>query len=323
VAEAAPGAAIRPNAVFDAAALLVADQRWGEAVEVLQRFRREFPEHPFNADVTQQLALALAAAGRGTEAAAEFENVAVVASLGPDVQREALWRAADLYRDGAERAAEQRVCEAIVQRFPQPFAEAMEARSRLADLVRDGGDAGARRRWLQEIVAADAAAGATRTDRSRYLAAHATLELAAPLRDAFVEARLTAPLPQSLKAKKQRMELALAAYGKAADYAVADVTTAATFETAELYYRLGRDLMGSDKPAGLDADELEEYDLLLEEQAFPFEEKAIELHGVNAERAADGVYDDWVKRSFTRLAELSPARFARTERSERYVAEID
>ena len=63
--------------------------------------------------------------------------------------------------------------------------------------------------------------------------------------------------------------------------------------------------------------------MLLEEQAFPFEEKAIELHILNAQRAAAGVYDEWVRRSFARLAELSPARYARTERREAYVADID
>ena len=34
---------IRPNAIFDAAALLVADKQWPQAIDVLQRFRREFP----------------------------------------------------------------------------------------------------------------------------------------------------------------------------------------------------------------------------------------------------------------------------------------
>jgi hypothetical protein len=199
----------------------------------------------------------------------------------------------------------------------------MEARQRLADLAGAAADQQARRRWLEAIVAADARAGSARSERSRYLAARAALELAAPLRDAFLAVRLTSPLAQSLKAKKQRMELALEAYGKAADYAVAEVTTAATFETAELYYRLGRDLLESEQPPGLTAEELEQYELLLEEQAFPFEEKAIELHALNAGRAADGVYDDWVRRSFARLAELSPARYARTERSEAYVAYID
>jgi len=323
VAEAAPAATTVPNALYDAAAVLVADQQWSQAVDVLQRFRREYPQHRFNADVTQKLAVALDAAGRGADAAREFEAIAASASLGADVHREALWRAAELYRKSGQPAAEQRVYEQLVARFPQPLPEAQEARSRLAGLAGTAGEVAARRRWLGEIIAADAAAGAQRTDHSRYLAAHAALELATPLRDAFLEARLTVPLAKSLTAKKQRLELALAAYGKAADYAVADVTTAATYETAELYYALGRAVLDSEKPASLGAEELEEYQLLLEEQAFPFEEKAIELHGLNAERSADGVYDEWVRRSFARLATLSPARYARSERSETYVAALD
>lgn len=63
----------------------------------------------------------------------------------------------------------------------------------------------------------------------------------------------------------------------------------------------------------------EQYDVLLEEQAFPFEEKAIELHETNAQRTGDGVYDQWVQRSFDVLAKLKPARYAKTEISEDYV----
>ena len=62
--------------------------------------------------------------------------------------------------------------------------------------------------------------------------------------------------------------------------------------------------------------ELEQYNVLLEEQAFPFEEKAIELHETNARRASDGIYDKWVKSSFTALGELRPARYGKVERSE-------
>jgi Flp pilus assembly protein TadD len=71
--------------------------------------------------------------------------------------------------------------------------------------------------------------------------------------------------------------------------------------------------MASERPANLDADELEQYDLLLEEQAYPFEEKAIELHEVNAARAADGLYDESVRQSYDALARLKPARYAKQE----------
>jgi len=61
---------------------------------------------------------------------------------------------------------------------------------------------------------------------------------------------------------------------------------------------------------------------LLEEQAFPFEEKAIELYEVNASRTASGVYDKWVESSFEQLAVLMPARYAKFEKAEIYVAEL-
>jgi len=41
--------------------------------------------------------------------------------------------------------------------------------------------------------------------------------------------------------------------------------------------------------------------VLLEEQAFPFEEKAIQLHQVNTARAKEGTYDEWVQKSFAAL----------------------
>ena len=118
------------------------------------------------------------------------------------------------------------------------------------------------------------------------------------------------------------MEEALAAYGKAADYGVAEVTTAANYEIAELYNRLSKDLFASERPKELSAQELEQYNLLLEEQAYPFEEQAIKLHEVNAARTAEGVYDEWVKKSLEALASLLPVRYAKAEMGETVVEAI-
>ncbi|MCS6946781.1 MAG: tetratricopeptide repeat protein, partial [Steroidobacteraceae bacterium] len=71
--------------------------------------------------------------------------------------------------------------------------------------------------------------------------------------------------------------------------------------------------LASERPKKLDKDALEQYDLLLEEQAFPFEEQAIELHEANAARAREGWYDAGVRASFAALAELKPARYAKSE----------
>jgi hypothetical protein len=81
-------------------------------------------------------------------------------------------------------------------------------------------------------------------------------------------------------------------------------------------------MLESQRPKGLKKLELEQYNVLLEEQAYPFEEKAIELHEVNARRTAKGVYDEWVRQSFVALQTLKPGRYARVERVEGVIDEI-
>ena len=129
-------------------------------------------------------------------------------------------------------------------------------------------------------------------------------------RDAFRGVRLTAPLKKSLVAKRKALEAAMEGYKKAA-YNVAEVTTAATYEMAELYRTLAHDVLSSERPKGLKGDELEEYNSLLEEQVFPFEEEAITAHELNTARARDGVYDEWVQKSYKVLAELNLLAMAR------------
>ncbi len=322
IAAQAPGASIRVNAEYDAAALLLREKQWPRAIEVLEAFRRDHGAHELAAEVPRRLAGAYVEAGRPLEAAVELERIAETATESAETRRQALEQAAELNEKGGrpERAAVNWAT--FVQRYPEPPAPAIEARQKLADFATAANDPPGRRRWLEAIVAADRVAGGGRTDRTRYLAAKAALELAAPARDAFYAIRLTAPLKKSLAAKKSALETAVQAYTSAADYAVAEVTTAATYELAELYGRLGKDILESERPTGLDADALEQYVTLLEEQAYPFEEKAIEVHAINAARTVNDVYDEWVRKSFTALAALMPARYGKTEMISDYIVSI-
>jgi dsDNA-specific endonuclease/ATPase MutS2 len=140
--------------------------------------------------------------------------------------------------------------------------------------------------------------------------------VAEPLDDAYRKVRLVEPLKKNLKRKKDSMQQALQAYTVAADYGVQDAATAATYRTAELYVDFGKSLLDSQRPKGLSKDEVEQYNLMLEEQAYPFEEKAIELHEINVRRVRNGIYDDWVKRSFAALGKLRPVRYAKAEKGE-------
>lgn len=322
VATVAPGASIRATATYDAATLLVQQARWEESIRVLNTFQRDFPGHEFANDATQKLAVAYRETGKPAQAAQQFMQVAAQNGVSADIHREAIWTAASLYEDAGKIADARRSWISYVQRFPQPVAEAIEVRQRLVDLARQANDTNDMQQWQQAIIDADAKAGAQRNDRTRTLAARATLELAEPRRAAFNAVRLKAPLADSLKLKTTLMEDALSAYNRAAGYGMAEVTTVATYRIAEIYQHLSSDLMKSERPSGLSADDLEQYDILLEEQAFPFEEKAIELYEVNASRAVLGVYDEWVAASFEQLAILMPARYAKAEKVENYVAEL-
>jgi TolA-binding protein len=322
VSKMAPTSKVRANADFDAAALLIDAKQWDRAIVVLEGFRRNFPQSPLQADVTRKLAVAYSEAKQPGQAAVEFEQIAQAPGESPEVQREATLRAADLYDKAGNSAKSKAMLDSFVKHFPQPLNPAMEARDKLSAIAVKSGDFAGRDYWLKDMIAADRAAGPARTDRSRALAAKATLTLAAPVREEFVRIKLVAPLKKSLAEKRKAMEAALKAYTQAADYEVSDVTTAATFESAELYRQLGKDLMSSERPKNLSKDELEQYNVLLEEQAFPFEEKAIKLHEVNAMRTKDGTYDEWVQKSFAALAQLNPGRYGKVELGEPLVESI-
>jgi len=314
--QAVPDSDIRATAEYDAAAALINLAAWDRASGVLEQFRTDYPDSEFADDITQKLAVTYMESGEFANAAAEFERIASADSSDDDVRREALWKASELYKDTGALAAEQRVLNTILDRYPDPLAESIEARFRLLEIARRLNDDLEVTARLKELVAVDATAGAQRSDRTRYLAAIASLELADPVRRRFEVVKLSQPLATSLKLKKDLMEDVIAAYTGAAEYGVAEVTTAATFRLGEVYEQFSADLMTSDRPAQLDADALEQYEILLEEQAFPFEEKAIDLYKANTDRAPDGVYDEWVRQSFERLARLMPARYAKEERSE-------
>lgn len=313
VASAAPGTAAVETAQYDAAAALITLAQWPRAIEVLTAFRRDYPGSANQPDVTQKLAVAYQNAGRPREAGSEFERVANVSGQQAAVRVEALQLAAAQYEKADDPGKVQSLLEVLVKEFPDPVAERIEDRQRLAGFAQQAGDVTRERHWLGEIVKADATAGAARTDRTKYLAARASLALAQPARDAFRSLALVAPLNRSLAAKRRALESAMNAYREAAAYGVAEVTTQASFEMAELYRQLGADIMASERPKNLAGDELEQYDLLLEEQALPFEEQAIRAHEANAGRAREGLYDEGVKASYAALAKLMPARFGKTE----------
>ncbi len=318
VAAVAPQSSVRANAQYDAAAALIGLKDWDNAARTLEDFRSRFANHPLQDDVAAKLALAYTERGQWAQAASEFERIAATAK-DPQVARASLWQAAELHdkaNSTSARLAATKAYERYLKLYPEPLEPAIETRHRLARLARADGNAVRAFTLTKDIFLADQAGGAARTDRTRYLGASAALTLAEPALASYKQVPLIEPLAKQLKLKKAKLEDVLKAYAVAADYGVADVTTAATFHIAALYQDFGQAMLGSQRPKKLGKAELEQYNVMLEEQADPFAQKATELHEVNARRAASGLYDEWVQKSFKALAELRPLRYGKVERAD-------
>jgi cellulose synthase operon protein C len=264
------------------------------------------------ADASVRLASLYERAGDGLRAAAEYERLGVE-DADPERRRQALFRAAELYADAGRSNRARGVYEDYVALYPMPLNLQLEAVNRLLALAEQAGDAAARSRWQQHLIDTALAAGDEASDRLLYLAGEAQLAKALQLQATFAEVRLRHPLADSLALKQRRLNAALEAFEVLASLGVEDYQSAATYHIAQLYADLSQALIDSERPAGLNALELDQYEILLEEEAFPFEELAIELHEVNVQRSWDGAYDDWVAKSFSALGALMPARFAKTE----------
>ena len=339
VAVVAPLSPVRAAAQYDASAVLIELRDWPAAARLLEDFRQRFPTNPLVGEAGDKLALVYSESGQWALAAGELERVA--ARKGDDkVSRAALWQAAELYEKAGKsgtnasaggatgsanssassiaqaRAAAARTYEQYVKQYPDPLEPAIEARARLARLAGEQGDAARSLAWTRQLLQAEQAGGAGRTERTRFLGANAALLVAQGPYDEFHKVALVEPLKKQLALKKSRMEEVLKAYAAAADYGVAEVSTAATYHAAEVYHEFGKSLMDSERPKGLSGDELEQYNVLLEEQSFPFEEKSIAMHEANVHHSAEGIYDQWVKSSFTALAQLRPLRYGKVESSE-------
>jgi tetratricopeptide (TPR) repeat protein len=319
IAQVAPDSAIRPSAEFDAGAALIRLEAWDEAVAVLDAFREAHPDHELHGEATKQLANLHREQGELERAAVEYERIA---REDEQARREALLVAGELYEeaDVPERAIA--VYREYLALYPDPLEIAVETRFKIAALHDALGVTTHQLAQLRWIVDADHAAGAARTDRIRYLAARSALVLTAGYHDRFVEVQLVQPFEKSLAEKQRLMDLALSAFEQLVEYQVGEVTAAATFYIAEIYRDFSEALIASERPTDLAEAERLDYEIVLEEEAFPFEEKAIEVHEKNLELMHAGIYNRWIEQSLAQLGELMPGRYAKFEHSSGLIASV-
>ena len=308
----APTSDARVAAQYDAATHMMTLGQWKPALQELRELRREFPDHELSKDVTQKIAYAYEQDEQWMKAAEEYDSI-YRNSKDEDARRDALFIAAGLYENAGEDSIAIKYYKRWAHAYEEPFDNRMEARYHLAALYKKIKDMDRHLYWLRRVIDGDSKAGSDRTDRSQWLAAWANAEYGDYWRWEFDRVKLRMPLDKWMPRKSEKLKNALDRYEKSASYGILEFSTRASYSIGELYASFARELMESPRPRGLSATELEQYELLLEEQAIPFEDLAMEIHQNNIKHSWEGNFNSWVDKSFVAMAKLSPARFGKQE----------
>jgi len=311
VSNTSPGSNISAQAQYDAATTYIKLEKWGVAIQILERFRKKYPLHKLQVGVTDKLAVCFEKTNQYSKAAREIMTIGKRANS-QSTYRDATLQAAKLYEKDGTRNSAIATYKFYIRNFKLPFEMKLEAKQKLINLYTETNQLKKRHYWIKNIVASKYKESVL-TDRSKFILSDASLFLANEKMSLYEKVKLNLPLRKTLNKKKKRMKAALVALEKVSSFGVEEFTTAATYNIAAIYQHLGGAIMESQRPRGLSSEEREEYDLLLEEQAYPFEEKAIGIHEINVQRISKGVYDQWVQKSISRLALIQPVRYEKEE----------
>ncbi len=320
VASVVPGAKIIPQAEYDGATAYINSNEWREAAEVLERFVSSYRQHPLHLGAQEKLAFAYSEMGETGKAAHAYS---ALASMEKNLQKKRTWlsQAADLHQQEGNYVMAIQLLNQYQGLSQTKDMAYFEVALRIAEIEERNRNLEGYRQQLNQIVAQISSLSATPGLTQQ--AANASLALAESYHQAFQEIELVHPIKDAMGQKKAAMQKALDYYRQAADYRITTTTTAATHHIGEIYQQLSYALLHSERPKGMDSEELEMYSMMLEEQAFPFEEKAIDLYQLNILRIKDGIYDEWVRRSFKALGELQPARFDKRELTETIITSLN
>ena len=319
IAQIAPSSGLAASAHFDAIAMVETAGDYAGIADLMQNFRRLYPSDERTGQMVVRLAGLLESQENFGAAAQEYLNVARAAS-NPEQARQADYLAAELFLKDGNKTAGLEQFAFYAKTYPEPAdinMAALDAQDGLlVELGRDPHSV-----WRAKVALHDRI-GKRATQRTRFLAAQALFKLTEIQRKEFAEIALTQPLKSALKRKQRALKSTISAYQKVAGYGVAEYVTAATYRIGSMYVDLSAAIMNSQRPTNLNALQLEQYDILLEEQAYPFEEQAIEIHEVNLARMWSGTNDEWVEQSLVALRALVPGRFDKNEVQVAYVQTI-
>jgi tetratricopeptide (TPR) repeat protein len=252
--------------------------RTEDAVRAFNRLIETDPGHEFAKDAHLQIAAAWEASGHTALAALAYRRISRTYPEDTDAAG-ALLKAAELLTAAGEAGGADSVRTEYLDRFPEDVETGM---SILEDLgtrelaalpdgaaispllaVKKNASPGYLARYLKLAEANPDFASPRILARVQFLRGE---ELYGP----YAALPLTLPIDKSIAAKKGKLEALLAVYGVCGNHGVAEWTRAAAYRIGEALIAFGRALETSERPAGLEAEDLAAYDEVLLNEAWTF-----------------------------------------------------
>ena len=128
----------------------------------------------------------------------------------------------------------------------------------------------------------------------------------------YIDVKLVHPFEETLKMKFELLNNLLKDYSSIAKLMIPELLPEIFFSMGIALENFRDSILQSERPAGLTKDELEEYNFLLEEKAYPYDEQAVKVYENNMQVSREyKMYNEWVEKILDRLASLRPALYKR------------
>lgn len=311
------GTEIAGTASFDAASLLMKQKDNQQAESILLSLKNSRSKGFNQKNLHEKLAFIYLENNQYTKAADEFVFI-YNEEKDREKKRQIMLNITDLYKKDGNKTRALSIQKEYVKVYKTPLNDYTDTLFDIASYYRDINQVNNEKIWLNKVL--DVKNNNKRiSSEVQHTIAGANLRLAYFDYLKFQSIKLKRPLKNSLKKKKSMMKKVLSKYEAAINNGEFNLSTEATYNVANIYYTLSKDILNSERPKGLNDEEYEQYTIILEDQAFPFEEKAINIHAKNISLAKKGGINKWITRSLDSLSKLQPIRYNKHEKIVHYV----
>lgn len=292
--------------------LFILLKNWSAYDDLFYKFEKEFPASDFL--ITSSISAAKTSeTSHNYTTAAKYFDIASTLSAKP-VERTKLQLLAAHYYE-----IENDINKAI-ELFSKSYRDAatisrsLEYRFKVAELLEKKKDFDRALYGFQEVVNIHKDQLENNKRGNDYYFGKAMLKLLEKPFKEFLNLKLTQPFEDSLTQKTELMQKLVNKYMKVSKLNTFDLTTISFYQMGILLENFRNSILSTPLPRELNEEEKEEYVFMLEEKAFPYEERALKLYEQNIRfGSAESVTNEHINKSYARLAYLAPALYKRNE----------